>query len=196
MRRTNAERTATTTAALMDAALGAVVDLGYAGASTTEICKRAGVSRGAMLHHYPTRAALMSAAVDHLIARRVEEFQSSASALRQGDRPVGNAFAAIWEIYSGPTLEAWLELAVAGRTDAELRARLQRVDDRFFSLATATAASMLGVADPEEVAPFARMVLAFFDGLALNSTVNDPPHARDEAIALFESLVFRWVRSR
>jgi len=73
-RRTQAERTATTRARLLDAAIDVLVDLGYARASTQEIARRAGVSRGAQLHHFPTREALVVAAVEHLVERRLAEF--------------------------------------------------------------------------------------------------------------------------
>ena len=60
-RRTQAERSATTQGKLLVAALECLVEHGYGGTTTTLVAERAGVSRGAQLHHYPTRAALVAA---------------------------------------------------------------------------------------------------------------------------------------
>ena len=66
LRRSQDERTAQTRARVLDAVLGCLVERGYAGTTTTAVAARAGVSRGAQLHHYRTRAALVAAAVEHL----------------------------------------------------------------------------------------------------------------------------------
>jgi AcrR family transcriptional regulator len=133
-RRTQAERRADTTAKLLDATAGALIDLGYAGASTTEVCRRAGVSRGALLHHYPTKDELVAAAVAHIVDLRVEEFQATLATLPDDASVVERLETAIdvlWSIYKGPTVAAWTELAVAARTDPELRRHLETVDQRF-----------------------------------------------------------------
>ncbi|NED60867.1 TetR/AcrR family transcriptional regulator, partial [Streptomyces sp. SID10244] len=71
--RTQAQRTAATQAKVLDATVDALVELGYAGTTTQEVNRRAGVSRGALLHHFPTREALVVAAVSHLVDRRLVE---------------------------------------------------------------------------------------------------------------------------
>ncbi len=200
-RRTNEERTAETRARLMRAAVDALVELGWSGATTNEIARRAGVSRGAMLHHYPSKADLVAGAVEHLIDLRRARFEASMGALRRGERPVGSILETIWEIYAGETLDAWLELVVAGRTDPALGATLREIDRRFFDRARAVAAALvLGDRGPgasaeveAEIRAFSRMVLAFFDGLAVNRMVSDRDDDRRAALRLFEALVARWI---
>ncbi len=188
----------------MNAAIESLVELGYTGASTSEIAKRAGVSRGAMLHHYPSKADLMAGAVEHLIELRHARFRESVLQLQRADTPVGSVLEMIWAIYAGPTLDAWMELVVAGRTDPALRQHLQSVDERFFEQARSTAVRLVfgqvsvderADADAEVVA-FSRMVLAFFDGLVVNRMVNDNHADRVAALELFESLVAHWMASR
>lgn len=133
-RRTQAERSADTTAKLLDATASALIELGYAGTSTTEVCRRAGVSRGALLHHFPTKDELVAAAVAHVVDLRVEEFQATLATLPEGASVVERLETAIdvlWSIYKGPTVAAWIELAVAARTDPNLRQHLDNVDERF-----------------------------------------------------------------
>ena len=81
VRRTQAERSATTQRLLLDATVACLVELGYGGTTTAAVAERAGVSRGAQLHHYGTRQRLMGAAVEHLAARRLEWVQDKAGRL-------------------------------------------------------------------------------------------------------------------
>ncbi len=78
------ERSETTRTRLMDATVECLVELGWAGTTTTVVAQRAGVSRGAQLHHYPARADLVVAAVEHLGAARFAEAREAAAALPDG----------------------------------------------------------------------------------------------------------------
>src|ERR1044071_1944193 len=120
-RRTQEERSASTRARLLDATLDCLSDLGYARTTTTEIAERAGVSRGAQLHHFPTKADLVTTAVEHIFERRTEEFKKAFATLPAGIDRTAAAVDLLWSMVSGPTFYAWLELVVAARTDAELR---------------------------------------------------------------------------
>lgn len=133
VRRTQEERSATTRAKLLDATIGCLIDLGYAATTTTVIAERAGVSRGAQLHHYPTKQDLVFAAVEHLSRRIGDELTSEAARLpANGDR-LSAAVDLLWSRMSGPLFPAWFELLMASRTDQELRARLLRTDPRVSS---------------------------------------------------------------
>ena len=55
---------------LMEATVECLVELGWSGTSTTVVSQRAGVSRGAQLHHFPSKQALVVGAVEHLTERR------------------------------------------------------------------------------------------------------------------------------
>jgi len=122
------ERSRVTQQRLLEATIDCLVEYGWSGATTTVIAERAGVSRGAQLHHYPTRAALVMAAVEHLAERRAAEIRAEAAALSAGhlDKVVDMLAAA----YTGPLFVAALELWVAGRTDPELRDALVALEAR------------------------------------------------------------------
>src|SRR5687767_5217204 len=131
---TQAERTANTTEKLLDATVALVIERGYRNTSLPEICKRAGVSRGAQLHHYPTKEALVAAAIEHLLVRRVRELAdrlAAAGERNSGVFDLGEAASKLWSIYTGDTFYAWLELVVAARTEPELQSLLAAVDKRF-----------------------------------------------------------------
>src|SRR5262245_49359115 len=121
VRRTQAERSASTRTRLLDATLECLCDLGYARTTTPEIARRAGLSRGAQLHHFPTKAELVTSAVEHLFTRRDAEFREAFARVPPGTDRYAAAIDILWTMVSGPTFHAWLELAVAARTDPELR---------------------------------------------------------------------------
>ncbi|QII04658.1 TetR/AcrR family transcriptional regulator [Rhodococcoides fascians A25f] len=112
-RRTQAERTAGTRAKLLDAAIDSLVELGFAKTSTQEIARRAGVSRGAQLHHFPSKESLVIAAIEHLVDRRLSEILEAEPDPARGPEILADAF-------SGPLFYAALELWVAARTDPAL----------------------------------------------------------------------------
>jgi AcrR family transcriptional regulator len=175
-RRTQAARTAATRAQLLDATIECLSELGYARTTTSEIAERAGVSRGAQLHHFPTKAELVITAVDHLFARRHEEFVAAIAALPAGADRAAAAIDLLWKMVSGPTFFAWLELAVAARTDPELRDSVGRLSRGFMEVVRTTFPQLFPPpAQPNvfyEVAPM--FVFALMDGLAVNQM-----HARD-----------------
>lgn len=125
-RRTQSERSAATRGQLLDSAIECLVAYGYAGTTTTRVAERAGVSRGAQLHHYPTRAELVAAAAEHLFASLTAEYQHAFEAL-VGDRSLAAAIKLLWSMFDRPSFGAVIELHTAARTDADLRECLEPV---------------------------------------------------------------------
>ncbi|GAB3667848.1 TetR/AcrR family transcriptional regulator [Actinocorallia lasiicapitis] len=124
-RRTQEERTATTRRALLDSTVACLVEYGYQGTTTTRVVERAGVSRGAQVHHFPTKNDLVMAAVQHLAQMRAEAFVASGlAALRASDDWIGAALDLVWEVHQGTLFEASMELWIAARTDPELRVQV------------------------------------------------------------------------
>ena len=97
-----AERRAATRDRLLDATIDCIADRGYAATSTTEIVRRAGVSRGAQVHHYPTKAALVAAALDQLFEERLVEFETAFAALPDERRRPDVAIDVLWTMFQGP----------------------------------------------------------------------------------------------
>jgi AcrR family transcriptional regulator len=168
-RRTQAERRASTRARLLDATLECLGDLGYAHTTTPEIARRAGLSRGAQLHHFPTKAELVTAAVEHLFERRYQQFRAAFAEVPAGADRYAAAIDILWSMVSGPTFHAWLELAVASRTDPELRRAIRDLTGTLRDLIAETFRELFGAAHADHpffaVAP--HFAFALLDGLAL-----------------------------
>lgn len=169
VRRSQAERTAATRARLLDATLECLCDLGYARTTTPEIARRAGLSRGAQLHHFPTKAELVTSAVEHLFVRRHREFREAFARVPAGADRYAAAIDILWTMVSGPTFHAWLELAVASRTDPELRRDVQQLTATLRTLVLDTFHELFGPERKDEpffeIAP--HFIFALLDGLAL-----------------------------
>lgn len=197
-RRTQEERSASTRARLLDATIACLYELGYARTTTTEIVRRAGLSRGAQLHHFPTKAELVITAVEHLLARREREFRRRFAALPADADRAGAAIDLLWEMMQDPTFYAWLELAVAARTDPDLRERLAEVNERFGELVRQTFRDLFpdhpGPPGLPEVAP--TLTFAVLQGLALDRIAIRDPARLEQAVALFRTVASLALAAR
>ena len=188
-RRTQAERTAATRSALLDATFDALVELGYRGATTTEVVHRAGVSPGALLHHFPTKADLLSAAVGDVFQRRQEEYRKAVAGLGPAQDKLDAVIDLLWSMYSGPTFTAWLELWVAARTDPELAIAVTAIDRQFMADSKQQFADMFA-GDPAVPPIGLHLVFALMDGLALARLFDGyEPHPTEEVLETFKAMI-------
>jgi AcrR family transcriptional regulator len=128
--RTQQQRSRATQARLLEATVECLVERGWSGTTTTVVAATAGVSRGAQLHHYPTKAALVMAAVEHLAELRAAELRAEAAALPPGQSRLDRVIDLLASAFTGPLFVAALEVWVAGRTDPDLRAALVPLEAR------------------------------------------------------------------
>jgi AcrR family transcriptional regulator len=126
-----AQKSASTRNLIVESAIKCFVEMGYARTTTTVIAEKAGLSRGAMLHHFPSKSAIVRAAVEHLNAKRLRAFRKSmAKPGTEGDH-VRQGVEAYWSHVKHPMFVAFFELAVASRTDPELAAILRPAQEAF-----------------------------------------------------------------
>ena len=136
---TRQARAATTRLLLLDTTVACLAELGYAGTTGPAVAERAGLSRGAQLHHFGTRDQMVVAAVEHLAQQRLTHVDDSL-AKRMGDRADASAQSSraaalaalelLAEAMSGPLYGATLELWAAARTNDDLRKHLVPAEER------------------------------------------------------------------
>ena len=119
--RTQQQRRDETRRALLDAAVESLIDVGFARTTTLEVQRRADVSRGALLHHFPSKTELLVAAVDHLAEMRARELKMLAAQLPDGRARTDAVLELLWQCFSGTFFQVAMELRTAARTDPELR---------------------------------------------------------------------------
>lgn len=177
------ERTRAMRQRLLEATVQCLVEYGWSGTSTTLVSQRAGVSRGAQLHHFPTKNDLVIAAVEHLARMRREELVQSAAALPRDRRRTREVLELLGGHFTADVFAAALELWVAARTDEQLHAAvepLERVTGR------ETHRVAVELLDVDESQPGAReLVQATLDlirGLGLASTISDDQARRQRIL--------------
>lgn len=119
--RTQQQRRDETRRALLDAAVESLIEVGFARTTTLEVQRRANTSRGALLHHFPSKAELLVATVDHLAEMRARELKMLAAQLPDGRARTEAVLELLWQCFSGTFFQVAMELRTAARTDPELR---------------------------------------------------------------------------
>jgi AcrR family transcriptional regulator len=115
-------RSASTRLTILDAAIRCLADYGYTGMTTSRVVEAARASRGAVLHHYPSKQALLEATIDYAFYKRMSRYIADVARMSETERVDANlGVQAHWEGYLTPEYQAYLELHVAARTDEELR---------------------------------------------------------------------------
>ena len=171
------ERTRLMRGRLLDAAAELLVERGFAGTTTTLVSERAGVSRGAQLHHFPTKNDLVVAAVEHVMQRRADDLRATV-ATHQG-ATVRQVLRMLGDYFASDGFKAALELWVAARTDPDLLAAVGPFERRLGRETHRITVELLGV---EESRPGVReLIQATLDlcrGLGLADTLSDDAKRR------------------
>ncbi|UBI41091.1 MULTISPECIES: TetR/AcrR family transcriptional regulator [Streptomyces] len=160
----------------MDAAVDCLAEYGWTGSTVTVVAEQAGVSRGALQHHFPTREDLFTSAVEY-----VAEQQSAAlRALVESAAPIvgpARRYLAVTELvdlYTGPLFRAALHLWVAAATEEPLRPRVVELEARIGREAHRMAVGLLGANEKEPgVRETVQGLLDMARGLGLASLLTD-----------------------
>jgi len=168
---------------LLEATVQCLAEYGWSGTSTTLVSQRAGVSRGAQLHHFPTKNDLVVAAVEHLALIRRDELAQAAAQLPTGARRTRAVLEMLGEHFTSDVFSAALELWVAARSDAALLAALGPFERTTGRETHKLTVEML---DADETRPGAReLVQATLDlirGLGLANTISNDQARRSRIL--------------
>ena len=180
-----AERRRITRGKLLDATIDSLVDVGYARTTTVEVGERTGLSRGTQLHHFPSRADLLVAAIEHLADERRNDFQAEIEArFAVGDDPIDAMVDVLWVMFSDPIYWATIELMVAARTDPELLEKIEAFERSLGGRIYAAFKERTGW-QGRDVKASLEMTLYFMRGLAMERIFRQNE-------AHFSRLVHRW----
>lgn len=183
------ERTRAMRQRLLEAAIDCLVERGWAGTSTTLVSQRAGVSRGAQLHHFPTKADLVIAAVEQMGQRRAAELRAATESLPRGARRTRMALDVLAQHFTSPIFAAALELWVAARTDRQLRAAVAPLEQKIGRETHRHTVEMLGVDESKPgVRELVQATLDLTRGLGLANTLTDDSARR-------KRILDRWART-
>lgn len=191
-RPTQEQRTDAMRARLLEATLELIREDGWAQTSTQKVCKRAGVSRGAQTHHFPTKDSLLIAAVREIVARRQAELEGLAEASPSSEQTLEAVFEFLWEsCFDGDLLTCWMDAMVAARTDDALRPVVRQTDSRAINAMRALGKACETGLDQAGVSAADRIELSIYllRGMVVQSGVHPDQAARRRLFDLWKQLV-------
>jgi AcrR family transcriptional regulator len=168
----NAERSATTRAKLLVATVECLYEVGYHQTSTVLVTERAKVSRGSMLHHFPTKADLMMATSEYIVELRGQMHRTRLDKLATEREKFLHLIDTLWEAFQSPSGIARIEIMLGSRSDPELGPRFrvlhEALEDRHKELVREMA-KRLGVRDNRRINAFVQLYAAALRGLAIDA---------------------------
>ncbi|WP_055526834.1 TetR/AcrR family transcriptional regulator [Streptomyces graminilatus] len=181
------DRSRATRRRLLEAAVSCLAEHGWAGSTVSVVAERAGVSRGAAQHHFPTREDLFTAAVEYV----AEERSTALRALfPEGAADRRAVVAALVDLYTGPLFRAALHLWVAASDEEQLRPRVTELEARVGRETHRVAVDLLGADESRPgVRETVQGLLDMARGLGLANLLTDDGVRRDRVVAQWASLL-------
>lgn len=187
-RRTNAERSAETRGAIINAAIEILFVRGHTATTTIEVAARARVSRGAMLHHFPTRVDLLIAVAQHIVTDQREQRSKRGQELGPGLARFYAGADVNWEVQKQPGTIALLEIMMATRSDPQLHKAFAPFIKQMSAMrgqAAKVVAGDIGVTDEATVSTMLYLHQATLRGLAIELICTQDAKRVEEARRLF-----------
>ncbi|MCI3931391.1 TetR/AcrR family transcriptional regulator [Streptomyces sp. AN091965] len=183
------DRSRATRQRLLEAAVACLAEHGWTGSTVTVVSERAGVSRGAAQHHFPTREDLFTAAVEYVAEQRSAALRGLfPEGARAADRTA--VVRALVDLYTGPLFRAALQLWVAASNEPQLGPRVAELEARVGRETHRIAVELLAV---DESRPGAREtvqgLLDMARGLGLANLLTDDAARRDRVVHQWSRLV-------
>ncbi|MER6615543.1 TetR/AcrR family transcriptional regulator [Streptomyces xantholiticus] len=178
------DRSRVTRQRLLEAAVACLAEVGWAGSTVSVVAERAGVSRGAAQHHFPTREDLFTAAVEYVAEERSQALRELPSQDRQA------VVAALVDLYTGPLFRAALHLWVAASNEEQLRPRVTELEAKVGRETHRIAVRLLGADESRPgVRETVQGLLDMARGLGLANLLTDDAARRERVVAQWAALV-------
>jgi AcrR family transcriptional regulator len=182
------DRSRATRQRLLEAAVSCLAEHGWAGSTVSVVAERAGVSRGAAQHHFPTREDLFTAAVEYVAEERSTALRALFPQGAAGDRRA--VVAALVDLYTGPLFRAALHLWVAASNEDQLRPRVTELEARVGREAHHIAVELLGADESRPgVRETVQGLLDMARGLGLANLLTDDRARRERVVEQWAALL-------
>jgi AcrR family transcriptional regulator len=174
LRQPQQDRSRATRKRLLEAAIECLAELGWTGSTVAVVAERAGVSRGAAQHHFPTREDLVTAAVEYVAEERTARLRAHVADLPTGPGRTRAVIDLIESMYTGPLFRAALQLWVAASSDEQLRARVVPLEAHVGREAHRAVLELLGASEKHPgVREMVQATLDLARGLGLANLLTD-----------------------
>ena len=178
------DRSRATRQRLLEAVVTCLATKGYEASTMSVIAAEAGISRGAVQHHYPTREDLVLAALRYIFDERKATIESSVIPARTGRARVHAVVALMVEVYGGDLFRAALQVWTVAAADPHLRDAVLPMERTFAREVHEMAVRLLEVddTDPHRRA-LIQVTLELARGLALANLLTDDTKRRRRVVA-------------
>jgi AcrR family transcriptional regulator len=184
------DRSRATRQRLLEAAIECIADLGWSGSTVAEVAERAGVSRGAAQHHFPTREDLVTSAVEYVSAQRLKMLRSQAVDMPPGPERIRAVLTLVERMYTSPLFRAAVHVWVAACANERLRERVIGLEAQVGRESHRTVQELLGA---DETRPGVReAVQATLDlgrGLGLANLLTDDSRRRRRVLDQWSTML-------
>jgi len=181
------DRSRATRQRLLESTIDCLATLGWTATTVAVTAERAGVSRGAAQHHFPTREDLITAALEYMFDSRIGELRAQAAGLPDGPGRTEQVVIRMTDCFTGPLFKAALQVWTAAAADEALRKRIVPLEAKFGRAAHQVTVELLGADDTDPVTH--HLVQATLDlarGLGLAHVLTDDSARR-------ASIVRQWA---
>lgn len=160
---------------VLSAALDCIFEEGFQKASTTEIVKRAGVSRGAMLHHFPSKEILIAAAIEKLLDDEIEFIRAEAGAYSRKEKSIDDFVDFLWSRFSSRLFMITIDFLSSARTDDRLREAVIPVSLNFHDSLNEIWSQFFHYekSSPEKVQTLLNTTLCLMRGMGIQTVIRD-----------------------
>lgn len=175
---------------ILEAAISSLAELGWTASTVAVIAKRAGVSRGAAQHHFPTRESLFAAAVEYVTEIRLDDIRRGAARLPSGPRRTTAILTMLAGLYTGTLFKATLHLWVAAATEPGLHDLVVGLERNVGRQAHRAALDLLGVDDTTPgVRQTVQGALDMARGLGLANLLTDDTDRRERILRRWSDIL-------
>ncbi|MCM2422529.1 TetR/AcrR family transcriptional regulator [Streptomyces sp. RKAG293] len=192
------DRSRATRRKLLEAAVSCLAERGWSGSTVSAVAERAGVTRGAAQHHFPTREDLFTAAIEHVAEEWLDAVRERARALpRDGASRTRAVVDMLVGVYTGPLFRAALHLWVAAADEEQLRPRVNALEARIGREAHRLAVEFLDADESVEgVRESVQATLDMARGLGLANLLSDDSARRAGIVRQWSRILDTVIHTR
>jgi AcrR family transcriptional regulator len=195
-RRTQEQRSSTTRSKVIAAAIDCLYRLGYASTTTAAIASAAGVSRGALLHHFPSKDELLIAVSSEVLTNSLQGLSTKLLEIEDPKERLLALPELAWKGILTPDYMAWLEIWLGTRGDEQLRAQFGHAYDvvnKQAAKAMRAMATEAGVKDLARMEHLRMVLLAALRGLAIEGAIVGDVRGFNPAVAEMRAMVEHFI---
>ncbi|MEH2549678.1 AcrR family transcriptional regulator [Bradyrhizobium sp. AZCC 2262] len=190
-RRTQAERSETTRKRLLDAAVKLIRLKGFGGLRTIEVASVAGVSRGALMHHFPSKHALVVAVLTYVNEMDFAQSTRRAQLARSSKDPIEEIIQDAKNFFFGDHFFIGLAIAMSDESTRRLRRETHQFSRQTrFSIEAAWLDTLISSGIPKQLASdVLALTLSAVRGFSVRRLIEDDPEQFSRLMNVWRDII-------